>query len=275
MNEWIAERSFAEMLLACLALCLTLTAIGLASGWAAERFWWPRGRKVYDVPLKRDQLRHEALGTALFHLVFVPPFALALWSGAIRFSEGWLAQALGFGVAWYGFVGAYYFVHRALHTRALFWVHRWHHDSMVTTPMTGLSMHPLEALTWVVMLLGPPIVLSRLGLLGLWGWGFFLAVHWIGNIAGHANAEMFPFPSTRLSTVLFSNPISYHSLHHARFDGHYGFAVAIMDRLFGTELPDWLAVHRRVFGGTPMRSLREKLAPPRAPEPAADPARAA
>jgi len=259
MNDWIASRSFIELLLACLALCVSLTLIGLASGHALERISWARGRKVYDVPLKRRQRQREALGTVLFHLLFVPALAGALALGAIRFSEGWGPEIAGFFVPWYVFQLGYYPMHRAMHSRALFWMHRWHHESLVTTPMSGLSMHPAEALGWIVLMLGPALVLTELGLLGLYGFAFFLSMHWIGNIAGHANAEIFPTRSTRLTTLLWSNPISYHSLHHARFDGHYGFVAATLDRLFGTEFPDWLAVHRRVFGGKPLTSLREKV----------------
>jgi Delta7-sterol 5-desaturase len=245
------------------ATLVATTLFSLALGFAVERRAWANGRRVFDVPLKRGQLRHEAIGTALFHVVFIPPFVLALHSGAIRFSDGWLAQVLGFAVAWYGFVFFYYFMHRAMHHKRLFWMHRWHHASLVTTPMSGLSMHPVEAIGWVVGMLGPAIVLSSFGLLGAWGWGFFLAVHWIGNIVGHSNAELSPVRSTWMSSLLMTNPISYHSLHHARFDGHYGFVVAAMDRAFGTEWNDWLAVHHSVMDGKPLTSLREKLpAPP-------------
>ena len=259
MNDWIAERSFFELFVVCLGICASLTAIGLTNGYALERFYWKRGRKVFDVPSKPNQLRHEILGTALFHVLFVPAFAATLSLGWLRFSEGWLAELLGFFVPWYAFQIGYYGLHRAMHSRALFWMHRWHHESLVSSPMTGFSMHPAEAGGWVVLMLGPPIALAQFGLLGFGGFAFFLAMHWIGNIVGHANAELIPIPSSKISTVISSNPISYHALHHARFDGHYGFAAATMDRLMGTEFSDWLAVHRRVFAGQPLESLRQKL----------------
>lgn len=242
---------------------LALTTLSsLVLGFLVERVTQRAGRKVLDLPLRRGQLRHEAIGTALFHAVFVPPFVLALHTGAIHFCGGWLANLLGFAVAWYGFVGFYYFFHRALHHRRLFWMHRWHHESVVTTPLSGLSMHPLEAVGWTLAMLGPAIGLAHLDLLGAGGWLFFLGVHWVGNIVGHANAELSPVRSTRLSTLVLSNPISYHSLHHARFEGHYGFVNATMDWIFGTEFPDWLAVHERVFGGRPLTSAREKVPVP-------------
>jgi lathosterol oxidase len=151
----------------------------------------------------------------------------------------------------------YDFLHRAMHHPRLFWMHRGHHVSVVTTPRTGPSMHPAEAVGWIVGMLGPCVLLSRLGLLGFWGCFAWLAITWSGNIAGHANAEMFPLRSSRLGT-LFWNPISYHSLHHARFTGHYGFVTAFMDRLLGTEFGDWKELHDRVYEGQPLTSLREQ-----------------
>lgn len=253
--------SLAEIVLVCAAFFGGLVLIGLALGYGLERLAWSRGRKVYDVPKKRGQLRTEVVGTLLFHVVWLPIIALVLWSGVLRFSTTWAAELVTFPACWLSFQLAYYFVHRAMHTRKLFWMHRWHHESLVTSPMTGLSMHPLEALSWAAMFLVPALALSALGLLGEKAWMAFLAIHWIGNIAGHANAEIFPLRATRASTLVWSNPIVYHSLHHARFDGHYGFVTAIMDRTFGTEWPDWLELHTRIMDGRPLTSLRAKGAP--------------
>ena len=257
MTEWFTEASYLEVLAACLAACLACTVIGLAWGYAGEHFAFKRGRKVFDVKLKRGQLRHETIGTALFHLVFAPALALLLHSGAVAWGSGWLAQVLGFALPWIVFQIFYYAFHRAAHTRALFWMHRWHHESLVTTPMTGLSMSPFEAAIWTLGMLVPALALSPLGIIGFGGFAYFLAMHWIGNIAGHANAEIFPLRASKLSSLTLMNPISYHSLHHARFDGHYGFAAAYMDRLFGTEWSDWLEVHERVMDGQPMKKLTE------------------
>lgn len=258
MIAWLESLDLLELTLVVVGATVAMTLQGLAMGYGAEAFWQPRGRKVFDVPLKRGQLRTEMLGTLLFHLTFTPFLVAALHTRVIRFSDaGWVAELLGFVVPWYGFMIFYYFLHRGMHHRRLFWMHRWHHESLVTTPWTGFSMHPAEAMGWVVGMLAPCVVLTQLGLLGFWGWLAWIWFIWTGNIAGHANAEMFPLRSTRASSVL-SNPISYHSLHHARFDGHYGFVASFMDRLFGTEFPDWKELHDRIFDGEPLKSLREK-----------------
>jgi sterol desaturase/sphingolipid hydroxylase (fatty acid hydroxylase superfamily) len=258
MNEWIAARSYLELLALCAGVCVALTLIGLGAGYGAERFWWKRGRKVFDLPLKRGQVQKELIGTALFHLMFIPVAALALRYGGVRFASGIAAELVGFAGPWYAFQLYYYVFHRSMHSRALFWMHRWHHESLVTTPMTGFSMHPAEAVGWIVGIVGSLVLFAQLDLLGFWGFSVFFFSLWSGNIAGHANAELMPLRSTRLTTLLSSNPISYHSLHHARFDGHYGFVAATMDWLFKTEFPDWKAIHDRVFDGKPLKSLREK-----------------
>jgi sterol desaturase/sphingolipid hydroxylase (fatty acid hydroxylase superfamily) len=256
MRAFIESAELGSLLVACGALCVSLTSVALVLGFAIERVAQRRGRRVFDVALKRGQLRTEAIGTALFHVVFVPPLALALSRHWITFSTGWLAELAPLPLLWIAFQVLYYPLHRLAHRRAFFWIHRWHHESMVTTPMTGLSMHPLEAAAWVVMMLGPAIALSRLGLLGLDGALAFLIVHWLGNVVGHANCDFIPFKTTRLSS-LWRVPDSYHCLHHARFDGHFGFAAAYMDRLFGTEFDDWEAVQDRVWRGEPLETIRE------------------
>ena len=256
MQAWISSATFLDLTLAVLAVTVALTAMGLGMGYAAEALY-PR-RKIFDVPRKRGLLRTEMIGTALFHVLFVPPVAYALSLGWVRFEgDGGLAVLLSAGVPWVTFQVLYYFFHRALHHRALFFAHRWHHESLVTSPMTGLSMSPFEAAGWIVMLLGPAMALSAAGLLSPLGYAFFFSNFWVGNIAGHANADFFPMRISR-AMAAFMPPITYHCLHHARFDGHYGFASAYLDRWLGTEWSDWKVLHDRAYGGTPMTSLKAK-----------------
>jgi sterol desaturase/sphingolipid hydroxylase (fatty acid hydroxylase superfamily) len=250
----IEAASFEELIVGSYVFFVLLTLFALLLGFCLERLSWAQKRRIFDVQLKRGQLRKEALGTALFVMIWSPAFAGALAIPLLRFGHGWLAELLGFLVPITSFQVLYWGMHRAMHSRPLFWLHRWHHESLVTTPMTGLSMHPLEAVGWTIAMLGPAIVLGRFGLLGLYGFATYLAFHWIGNIVGHANAELSPLRSTRASS-LSANPVIYHSLHHARFDGHYGFAAAWMDRLCRTEFPDWLELHERVMSGHPLPAI--------------------
>ena len=257
MIGWIETASFPALFAACCAAAIGLTLASLGVGFALERAAWARGRRVFALPVPASQLRHEAIGTALFVLLFAPALALALSTGALRFAEGWLAETLSFFVPLFGFQFLYYWAHRAMHARRLFWMHRWHHVSHVTTPLTGFSMHPVETVLWIVGLLGPALILAQLDLLGAGGFAGFLAFFWFGNITGHANAEIFPYRVTWGASVT-ANAVVFHSLHHARYTGHYGFATSTLDRLFRTEWPDWLPLHLQIMSGRPLSRLQER-----------------
>lgn len=262
MGRWLSSLDFLAATGVLGVWFVGLTLFSLAAGYAAQRVAQRRGRTVFAVALKRGQTRTEGIGTALFHVVFVPSAAFALTSGWIRFESGVGLEILTFFLSMLGFQAFYWLMHRAMHWRPLFFIHKWHHDSLVTTPLTGFSMSPLEAVGWTVGFLAPAVLFSLAGGVGFWGYAGFLSFAWYGNIVGHANAELMPaFTSTTWGSRLFSNPITYHCLHHARFDRHYGFATAWMDALFGTQWEDWIAASERVRRGEPLTKLREKIDP--------------
>ena len=258
MPPWLADLDFATALVASFVGFGLLTLLSTASGYLIERVY--RDRKVFDIALKPGQLRHEILGTVLWHLLWCPLFALALSSGVLRFGEGIARELLTFFGCAVAFQLYYYFLHRGMHLKSMMFMHRWHHHSLVTTPMTGFSMHPLEGVGWVIGFLGPAMLASVFTPIGAWGFLGFLVFDWYGNIVGHANAEFMPkLAATRGYSRVISNPISYHCLHHARFKGHYGFATSWADELFRSQFPDWIAVAERVQGGEPLHKLNEKL----------------
>jgi sterol desaturase/sphingolipid hydroxylase (fatty acid hydroxylase superfamily) len=149
-------------------------------------------------------------------------------------------------------------LHRAMHTRRLLFIHRWHHRSRVTTPLSGQSMHPIEACFWMLGYAGLPILFSRIAPISWVGWAAYLAFNVFGNIVGHANCEpTAKFAATRLASV-FANPFVYHALHHARWTVNYAFQASIMDRVFGTEADDWEDLYARVSGGNPLTRMDEK-----------------
>ena len=258
LASWLNGATFSDLLSSGGLFFVALTVIGIVGGFAHERLAWKRNRRIFAIPLKRDQVKKELLGTVVFLALFVPSIAFAVSSHAIRFGGGVAAEVATFVVAWVGFQAFYWFLHRAMHTRALFFAHKWHHESLVTTPVTGFSMSPLEAVGWVVGYLVFPILLTLVWEVGAWGLAVFFFFHFYGNIAGHANAEFLPDFFGRRAVSLSGNPVCFHSLHHARFDGHYGFGAAWMDRLMGTEFEDWQAIHAKVISGHPLKSLREK-----------------
>jgi sterol desaturase/sphingolipid hydroxylase (fatty acid hydroxylase superfamily) len=234
-----------------------MTAVALAIGFLVERAL--PNRKVFAVPLAKDQYRFEAIGNFVFLAVATITFTVVLASGVVRFGEATTARtAATFWAMLFGFQAFYWTLHRAMHTRRLLFIHRWHHRSKVTTPLSGQSVHPIEACFWMLGYAGLPILFSRIVPISFDGWAFYLAFNVFGNIVGHANCEpTAKLAATRLASI-FANPFVYHSLHHARWTVNYAFQASIMDRLFGTEADDWEDLYARVSGGNPMTRMDEK-----------------
>jgi sterol desaturase/sphingolipid hydroxylase (fatty acid hydroxylase superfamily) len=160
-----------------------------------------------------------------------------------------------------GFQAFYWTLHRAMHMRRLLFVHRWHHRSRVTTPLSGQSMSVGEALLWMLGYVGLPMLYSFVMPISFEGWAAYLAFNVLGNMVGHANVEITARPFASRTAALFANPFVYHALHHARWRVNFGFQAAWMDRLFGTESEDWPCVYERVMAGRPLTRLDERVAP--------------
>ncbi len=248
--------SWAHMALLVAAAWIAATVLASVQGFALERLL--RARKIFDVPLFDGQYRFELAGNVVFITVITASITAALKLGVIRFgATGWLAGGVTFAAMLLGFQVFYWFLHRAMHTPALLVLHRWHHRSQVTTPLTGQSVSPGEAVGWAVGFVGLPWLFSLIAPVSFWGWVGYLAFNTFGNIVGHSNVEpTTPAAATRAATW-FANAFVFHSLHHARWNGHYSFQSALMDRLFGTEWKDWPALYERIIAGKPLASLKE------------------
>ena len=245
-----------ETWLGTFAVVTTASLLSSAFGVALEHLLAGRTR-IWSVPVPPPQYRHEALAYVRFILLLTTCATPFLALGWIRFgAEGPAAIALTFAAIWTGFEIYYYCLHRALHSRALYRFHAYHHESRVTTAWTGQSLSVVESLGWIAGLLVIPALLSAVAPLSWAGFVVYFAANTFVNVAGHANFELNPI-STRAATWLM-HPWVYHSLHHARFKNHYSFASSFMDRLFGTEWPDWPELHGRVVAGEPLARLEER-----------------
>jgi len=242
-----------------LGFFVVITAVPVALGFALERSALGQRRKIWAVPLRPGQLRREAWANVRFVGIGVVAFSLAIAAGGVRLGPTTARSfAATLGVMWLFFEVYYYVMHRALHTRALVRFHRWHHESKVTTPLTGLSVSGVEALLWMVGYLAPAMALSRFAPVSVEAWIAYLIYNWSGNVIGHINVELLPawFRSRRLSAAL--HPFTYHALHHARWNGHYALYTCVLDRLLGTEFSDWPSLFTKVARGQPMTSLRAR-----------------
>jgi Delta7-sterol 5-desaturase len=122
----------------------------------------------------------------------------------------------------------FYINHRLLHTSLLRQFHLPHHRSVVTTPWSAYSFHPIEAamLGNVILL---PMLLHDFSVYALFSVPLFSLLF---NSIGHSNFDFNP----RSPRVIF-NGARRHHLHHSCFHGNYGFMFPFMDWIFKTALP--------------------------------------
>nr|WP_038027217.1 sterol desaturase family protein [Synechococcus sp. PCC 7336] len=126
----------------------------------------------------------------------------------------------------------FYFTHRLFHHPSLFsWLHRGHHRSRYPTPWTSFAFDPLEAIVQSLFFIG--IV-------------FIVPLHFITFIAAlttmtvwavlnHLGIDRLPlsFPHHWLGKW-FIGP-AHHSVHHLKYNVHYGLYFTFWDKLLGTQ----------------------------------------
>jgi sterol desaturase/sphingolipid hydroxylase (fatty acid hydroxylase superfamily) len=254
MTEFVDQLSFIQLVVLCGSVLGGLIALSTAGGFALEARLG-NDRRIFDIPLAEGQLRWELLGTLRFWAMGAFAFAGLLW--VVPFAEeSAVSIATTFMACFLGFEIYYWCMHRAMHFRPLFRFHRLHHDSRVTSPLTGYSMSTVESLGWLVGLVGVPLVLGAFTPISLVGFLAYHAVYQVpGNVIGHANVDFFPAAAESRAYSWISHPTTYHCLHHARFNNHYSFGSTFMDRLIGTEWADWPELHARVIRGEPLKKL--------------------
>ena len=252
-----SDPPFVTTWLVCLGIVTLVSLASTAFGVVGERLMSSRSR-IFDPPVPPGQVRAERARYARFVVLLATTAAVCLHQGWIRFApdEGPALAALTFAAQWVAFEIYYYGLHRALHTRPLYRFHAPHHESRVTTAWTGQSLGLVEASGWMVGLVVPPMLMSPVVPLSASGLFVYFAANTFVNLAGHANVELNPIGRRGLTWL--NHPWIYHSLHHARFKGHYSFVSTFMDRFFGTEWNDWPMLHARVIAGEPLEALHAR-----------------
>lgn len=237
LDVWLAERAFhapyslvAAATIAWFAAIYALIAGG-AYLFAVDRLQDEAGAAGGRAQRMRPgQVREELLLSALSVLVFAAQAVGLVW----LLRAGWLAIAWErplWHLAWelpvlYLWNELHFFaVHRLLHWRPLYRsVHVWHHRSVLTTPFSAYSFHPVESfLLGAVMPLALVVhAFSPWALLGLTVMSLLL------NVSGH-------LPHERVRAAFaFARPHSrYHNRHHREFREHFGFSLPLLDRWFG------------------------------------------
>ena len=154
----------------------------------------------------------------------------------------WTAAGLAFNDLWF------YSWHRLMHRPLPFrWIHAVHHKSVDVNPFTSYAFHAVESVLvtgWLI----PFVMLVPLSTPVL------MAVQVAGlsnNVMAHLGYELLPAWWVRAPVLRWSNSATFHSLHHARFNGNYGLFSRVWDRWFGTELDGYEAAFSAAHAEAP------------------------
>lgn len=191
------------------------------------------GRPLDTRPLKPDQLRREWRQS--LHSVLIFGTGMIVPWGFLQLGWAHLAPTASAGritleiVALLIWNDVHFWInHRLLHTRSLVRFHGDHHRSVVTTPWSTYSFHPIEALMLGNVILLPMVVHDFC----FWSLAAVPVLSLLLNVIGHSNYDFFPHVSNTHALAASRR----HHLHHARPAGNYGFALAFMDRIMRTQV---------------------------------------
>jgi sterol desaturase/sphingolipid hydroxylase (fatty acid hydroxylase superfamily) len=140
----------------------------------------------------------------------------------------------------------FYWIHRAMHTKALFRAtHLHHHKSRTPTPWTAYSFTTIEAALEVAFVPVFLLITSQLGIAyAAWAILFFIWHQMIRNVMAHAGSELFPAGWVDNPWTDWISTTTHHDLHHS--SGHnFGFYFTFWDRWMGTEHPRYKEEFRK------------------------------
>lgn len=125
----------------------------------------------------------------------------------------------------------FYWLHRAMHSRALFsLMHQVHHRSVHPTAFAAYSFHPTEALAeaLIVTALLFIVPIHPLALL------VFQTLSIAYNVYGHCGREFYPEGTGTHALGRWLNTSTLHAEHHRSGRGNYGLYFSLWDRWMGT-----------------------------------------
>ena len=135
----------------------------------------------------------------------------------------------------------YYWLHRWMHRPKIYrWIHKVHHDSIVTSPWTSFSFHPLESLLQAVVV---PIVVVVLPM-HIVAVLTMLSLMTISATINHLDIEIYPKHFEKHWLGKWVIGATHHSLHHAKFRENFGLYFTFWDRWMETESPEFEELFR-------------------------------
>jgi sterol desaturase/sphingolipid hydroxylase (fatty acid hydroxylase superfamily) len=219
-------------------------------------------RRIYSLEANQEQLREElwnSFFTSPIHAVLI---GLALYSGFLaEYPETVLSFLYTFAIVFVWTEIWHYFSHRAMHHRSLLWIHREHHKSKITNPLSSISFSFMEKFIFSVGIIAPMALLSQVMPISFFGIVAYYIFYFVTNTLGHSNIEIRDpgYAQTWIGKII--NTPTYHAMHHARYVKNYGLITSTLDRMFNTMWEDYDKVQSRAAADQPLNKLSERLIP--------------
>jgi len=211
--------------------------VWLAGRLIAHRRIQTRRAKAAEVA---RELRQSLWTIMVFAVVDLLTVALAM-TGVIRIAKG---PAVAFAVGWQVLAlivlhdAWFYWMHRALHTRALFRLtHLAHHRSRTPTPWAAYSFATGEAVTEALVIPAMFLIIALLAPVQQLAVFIFLGHQIARNAIGHSGHELAWSGFTRNPWTGWLTTTTHHDLHHSEGRYNYGLYFTWWDRWMGTEHP--------------------------------------
>jgi sterol desaturase/sphingolipid hydroxylase (fatty acid hydroxylase superfamily) len=225
----------------------------------ADKYRWPIcSCTIYAMEIPREQLVRELKNSVHtpIHAVFLAALLYLDFfndTTIVGFVVSFLVTTV-WAEIWH------YWSHRLFHLRSLLWIHREHHKSRLNSPLTAISFSFTEKFVFNIGILGLLAAIDRfvygLNFFGVAGW--YIAYLFINSFS-HANFELKSKSYLKFTGKLITST-TYHALHHSRYINNYGLGTRVLDRLFGTEWPDYEPIYERVsIEEKPLVKLAERI----------------
>ena len=246
MSEWIPAgvRRFADHGLQ--MYMIEMSRYLIAAGSVTLLLWlaraWTLPRRIQNRLAGWDDRRRELVNSlisigifALFSIYTLAMADIGIYSIPFTVPPLWLglAEFVGLVLAHDAY---FYWMHRGLHTRAMFRrAHLEHHLSRTPTPWAAYSFAPLEGVFEALFI---PVVLFLMPIHGIILVAFML--HQIlRNVIGHMGHELAWPGFTRSRWTRWLTTTTHHDLHHSQGAYNFGLYFTWWDRMMGTEHPKY------------------------------------
>ncbi|MCU0445075.1 MAG: sterol desaturase family protein [Microscillaceae bacterium] len=204
-----------------------------------------QARKINSKPYPAGQFGREIYWSVITSFIF----AIAGAATAILWQKGytaiylyindlgWLYFGVSILIAMFIHETYYYWLHRWMHQPSVFrWVHKVHHDSLIASPWTAFSFHPLESLLEAIIL--PMIVLFLP--MHPYAIVIHLSIMTLSSVINHLDIEVYPPYFARHWLGKWLIGATHHALHHSQFKYNYGLYFTFWDKWMHTESPQYL-----------------------------------